>query len=130
MPHEVTLYELKQLILKGHRKTEELTAEVALLRGEMAGTKVLAAAIDELTAATDEQTLINRAIGQHYAGVRSLGESTYDMTRAVVKRVRTLVQALTGTGVITVEALKEAEDAYIEEVEGARVTELHGARPG
>ncbi len=129
MPCEVTLYELKQLILKGHRKTEELTVEVAQLRAEMAGTKVLAAAIDELTAATDEQTLINRAIGQHYEGVRRLGETTYDMSRASAKRLKSLVQALVKAGVVTVEALHEADGEW-EETEGARVTDLHNARPG
>jgi hypothetical protein len=127
MANEVTLYELKQLILKGHRKTEELGAEIAELKGQMAGTKVLAAAIDELTAATDEQTLINRAIAQHYEGVRRLGETTYDMTRGCTKRVRSLVQALVRCNVVTVEAL--AEDDTEAEDEGASVSAIHGSPP-
>ena len=126
MPQEVTLYELKQLALKGHRRTEELAAEIAELRGQMSGTKVLAAAIDELIAATDEQTLINRGIAQHFEGVRRLGESTYDMTKACAHRVKTLVQALVRCGVVTVEAL--AEDDTDEE--GASVSPLRGATDG
>lgn len=123
MPQEVTLYELKQLVLRGHRKLEELGVEIAELRAQQAGTKVLAAAIDELTSATDEQTLVNRAIAQHYEGVRRLGESTYDMTKASAKRLRGLVQALVKSGVVTIEALHE--ETGDEEENDARVTALH-----
>ncbi len=86
-----------------------IEAEVSRLAAEQSGNKILAANIEELTASVDHFRDVQSATNQIITGVRSQGDSSFDIAVALSRRFRLLVQRLVEKGVIALEALKEDE---------------------
>lgn len=113
---EPTMRDLERMLLKSgraHAETQalvlELKADVAKLAAQQAGNKLLVAAVDELTARVDHLADIGVASNQVITGMRSQGNSSFDIATALSRRFRKLIQRLTEGGVIAVEALREDE---------------------
>lgn len=111
---EPTMREIERLILKLGTQIAEVKGDVAECRAEVAknaaqcsGIALINARLDELTQSCDHTTELVAALNQITTGVRSLGESSYDMVRTTARRLSGLVNALVHSGTISYEALRE-----------------------
>lgn len=113
---EPTMRDLERMLLRLGRTQAEtralvltVKADVAAVAAEQGGARLIAAAVDELTATVDHLSEQVAASNQIITGVRSLGVSSFDIATALSRRFRKLVQRLTERGIIAVEALREDE---------------------
>ncbi len=131
---EPTMRDLERLLIRSgraHAETQasvlELRADVAKLAAQQAGNKLLVAAVDELTTRVDHLSDKHEAGNQLLAGMRSQGNSSFDIAVALSRRFRKLVQRLTEKGVIALEALREDElETEGENVNAAKLRAVEG----
>lgn len=107
---EPSMRDLERHLIRLATGQARLEAEVAKLNAELGGNqKILNANVEELTVAVDHLRDVSAATNQILTGVRSQGNSSYDIAIALSRRFRLLVQRLVERGVIALEALKEDE---------------------
>ncbi len=113
---EPTLRDIERHLMKLAKGQAEIDqnllsvkADIAKVAAEQGGIKIIAATLDELTAAVDHLVAKFDAGNQIISGLRSQGNSSFDIATALSRRFRKLIQRLTEKGVIAVESLREDE---------------------
>jgi hypothetical protein len=104
---EPTMRDIERLILKLGTKIAKLEVSIGQVAAQCSALPLITSQLEELTQACDHTRELVDNLNQVTTGVRSLGESTYDLQRATSRRLSVLVNALVESGVIPFEALRE-----------------------
>lgn len=102
------LLRLNQNVAESRRETGRLGARIEQIAAEVSAVALLDSKLDLLIDKVDHLDAKFTAANQILSGVRSLGESTFEIATGVSRRLRTLVQALIEAGGISFESMQDA----------------------